>query len=151
MWLIRQSDVSNSSACYRCCHELDGSLPTEHLQTGLYRVTDISTSLSSKFRTKYFIKNAVWNVAPCRSCVNRRFRGTYRFHLQIIKIHERGNNVSRWQPAASSKTSVHTRSTRRNIPEDGILHSHRWENKPYKVFYYSTRSPPDWLFRWLGG
>jgi hypothetical protein len=28
----------------------------------------------------------------------------------------------------SSETSVHTRSTRRHIPEDGILNSHRREN-----------------------
>jgi hypothetical protein len=28
----------------------------------------------------------------------------------------------------SSETSVHTRSTRRHIPEDGILHSQRCEN-----------------------
>jgi hypothetical protein len=33
----------------------------------------------------------------------------------------------------SSEPSVHTRSTRRHIPEDGILHSHRRENiKSYK-------------------
>jgi hypothetical protein len=30
--------------------------------------------------------------------------------------------------AAETETSVHTRSTRRHIPEDGILHSHRREN-----------------------
>jgi hypothetical protein len=29
----------------------------------------------------------------------------------------------------SSKTSVHTRSTQRHIPEDGIPHSHRCENR----------------------
>jgi hypothetical protein len=24
----------------------------------------------------------LWDVAPCRSCMNRRFGGTYRLHLQ---------------------------------------------------------------------
>jgi hypothetical protein len=35
------------------------------------------------------IKNAVfWDVAPCKSCVNRRFGGTYRLHFQGRKIRE---------------------------------------------------------------
>jgi hypothetical protein len=34
----------------------------------------------------------------------------------------------------SSETSVHTRSTQRHMPEDGILHNHLCENfKSYKV------------------
>jgi hypothetical protein len=38
----------------------------------------------------------------------------------------------------SSETSVHTRSTRRHIPEDSILHSHRRENpKSYIIITYS--------------
>jgi hypothetical protein len=37
-----------------------------------------------------------WYVAPCRSCVNRRFGVTYRLHLQVRKIRERGTSVSRW-------------------------------------------------------
>jgi hypothetical protein len=43
------------------------------------------------------MKNAVfWNVAPCRSGVNRRFGGTYRLHLQGRKIRERGTSMSKW-------------------------------------------------------
>jgi hypothetical protein len=73
------------------------------------------------------MKNAVfWDVAPCKSSVNRRFGGMYRLHLQGRKIRKRGIGVRGWlQTAAirSSKTSVYTRYTRRHIPEDGIVHS----------------------------
>jgi hypothetical protein len=43
------------------------------------------------------MKNAVfWYVTPCRSCMNWRYGGTYRLHLQGRGIRERGTNVSRW-------------------------------------------------------
>jgi hypothetical protein len=36
------------------------------------------------------LKNAVfWDVAPCITCVNRRFGGMYHLHLQGKKIRER--------------------------------------------------------------
>jgi hypothetical protein len=36
------------------------------------------------------MKNVVfWDVALCRSCVNRRIGETYRLHLQVRKIRER--------------------------------------------------------------
>jgi hypothetical protein len=43
-----------------------------------------SNSVHVRFEvfTAVTVKNTViWNVAPCRSCVNRRFGGTYRLHL----------------------------------------------------------------------
>jgi hypothetical protein len=47
-------------------------------------------------------KNAVfWDVALCRCCVNRRFGGTYRLHLQGRKFRERGTSVSRWLQSAA--------------------------------------------------
>jgi hypothetical protein len=49
----------------------------------------------NEFFTAVTMKNAVfWNVAQCRSCVNRRFGGTYRLHLQGRKIRKRGTSAS---------------------------------------------------------
>jgi hypothetical protein len=60
----------------------------------------------------------------------------------------------------SSETSVHTRSTQRHIPEDGILHSHCCENlKSYiknihshnlnSVCYKSWGIPICWILQWI--
>jgi hypothetical protein len=104
-------------------------------------------------------KNAVfWDVAPSRSCANRRFGGKYCIHLQGRKNPRERNH--REQMAAvcclqqpdragssladfstlkmdvthSSKTSVHTRSTRRHIPEDGILPTNSWWSSICELF-----------------
>jgi hypothetical protein len=51
--------------------------------------------------TAVTMKNAVfWDVAPCRSCVNLRFGGTYRLRLQGRIIRERETSVSRWLQTA---------------------------------------------------
>jgi hypothetical protein len=43
------------------------------------------------------MKNAdFWDVALCRSCVNRRFGGMYRLHVHGRKTRELGTSVSRW-------------------------------------------------------
>jgi hypothetical protein len=78
------------------------------------------------------MKNAVfWDVGPCRSCLNRRFGGTYRLHLQSRKIRRAAHvgssladfSTLKMEAIHSSETSVQTRSTRRHIPEDGNLHT----------------------------
>jgi hypothetical protein len=44
------------------------------------------------------------------------------------RIEKSAREEPAWAGGCSSEALIHRRSTRRHIPEDGILHSHRREN-----------------------
>jgi hypothetical protein len=65
--------------------------PTHLFQCSIYQL------LRYEVFTAVTVKNFLfWDVALCTSYVNRRFGGTYRLHLHVRKIRERGTRVSRW-------------------------------------------------------
>jgi hypothetical protein len=69
------------------------------------------------------MKNEIfWDVAPCRSRVNRRFGGKYSLKMEAI---------------SSSETSVHPTSTQRHIPEDDIF-------KKIYIYIYTISKAKIW-------
>jgi hypothetical protein len=110
-----------------------------------------------------FLKYTVfWDVVPCRSCVHRRFGGTYRLHLQDCSLQpsaHAGSSLTDFftltmEAIRSSETSVHTRSTRRHIPEDGIPQSLNYLIRSHWFYQFTDLrckqfDPVVYFYSWL--
>jgi hypothetical protein len=64
------------------------------------------------------------NIALVRTDVSEELSATF---IRVTRIGELGTTLMK-EALSSCETSVLTRATRRNIPEDSILHSHGREN-----------------------
>jgi hypothetical protein len=98
------------------------------------------TILVSKRQTNFNMKNAVfWDLAPCRSCVNRHFGGTYRCS-HLLRLVPRSRML---YPEDGGDTILRNMGSHKiyyTAPEDGILHSHHRENlKSYNFNIFGSR------------
>jgi hypothetical protein len=88
--------------------------------------------------------------ASCRPYVDRRFGGTYHLHVQGRKSAEQETGLQqvarhllhaalftlKMEVIHSSETSVHIRTIRRYILEEGNLHNYRCQNLKSYIYYH---------------
>jgi hypothetical protein len=92
--------------------------------------------------TAVTMKNAVvWDVVPCRYCVNRRFGGIYHIHFQNRKILEEGTSVSRWLQTESPVENT-------QLGDDTFIRNVGLHNI-YTTPYPRRRHSFDWVFSWV--
>jgi hypothetical protein len=98
------------------------------------------------------MKNVVfWDLALCRSCVDRRFGGMYRLHLQVIQKSASGEPASAGCAGSLKKPPEHdARATRlrRSIHVHHFLPRSYWVNtRLVALDFFPTPDPYSATFR----
>jgi hypothetical protein len=123
----------------------DNRLITADCDSSRQRERPISTNLQESDRNKCLVLSLKW-VLYTKTDWPTDQRSNITLTLTLIRgprqppAHARSSLTDsctlKMKIICSSETSLHTISTRRKIPEDDILHSHRCENLKSYIYQY---------------